>query len=485
MAPGYGISSIGNYANDSAFWNAYNSYNPSMAYAYQAAAQQAAAQQQAASAVQPSYTTNATTSTDPTFKGTEKSESSSSGISTGLIVGGTIVAGAATLLYAAKKGNGQGVKAGFKNIWNSITGKGAAQAADKADDVVSKVSSIIKDGGKNLKEYTIQKDGMSFVMKDGKPVKIITQDKKVIDKAKDITAWLKKNPSVRSEVNGLNLRGTTLPKGVSLAYTKEIADGKNTYKMFVENGKVVKAASKDKAGKWIDVAEDQFEGFIRNHAKQVKEAETLQKTLYGKKVQILNGKGKLVTQTGNVQMNVRNGEVIAAKFNGKDLKPEELKALGKDFKSDIGIFGRENGSRYGLTNYEYVYRQKGGQTIRFDNSRKIKNVTSVSQKDITNSDAIKSWFEKNEGIKSEIDNIASTGSLSSGYRFGNMVYKDDAGRTFQIAGDKIQGIKLNKKITLCGKTFKAGDLINGKYLGEWRKTAENGNAYDTVLAMLG
>ena len=128
--------------------------------------------------------------------------------------------------------------------------------------------------------------------------------------------------------------------------------------MLVENGKVVKASSKDRAGKWVDVAENQFEGFIKNHAKQVKEAETLQKTLHGKDVQILNKKGKLVKQRGSVQLNVRNGEVISAKFNGRDLKPEELKALGKDFKTEIGQFGHEAGSRYGLSNYEYVYRQK-------------------------------------------------------------------------------------------------------------------------------
>ena len=128
--------------------------------------------------------------------------------------------------------------------------------------------------------------------------------------------------------------------------------------MIVENGKVVKAASKDRAGKWVDVAENQFEGFIKNHAKQVKEVETLQKTLHGKKVKMLNSKGKLVEQTGNIQLNVRNGEVISAKFNGRDLKPEELKALGKDFKTEIGQFGHEAGSRYGLSNYEYVYRQK-------------------------------------------------------------------------------------------------------------------------------
>ena len=77
---------------------------------------------------------------------------------------------------------------------------------------------------------------MSFIMKDGKPVKIITQDKKVIDKAKDVTDWLSKNTSVHREVNGLALYGAALPKGVSLAYTREITDGKNVYRMIVENG---------------------------------------------------------------------------------------------------------------------------------------------------------------------------------------------------------------------------------------------------------
>lgn len=347
MAPGYGISSIGNYANDPYFMYAYNGYNPNFM-----GVQQYSQAVQSAPEVQAPDTTVVT---DPTFKGADKSEGSSS--NTALLLGGTAVS-AAALIYAAKKGNGKGIKEGFKNIYNSWFKKGAEKAADKIDDAAAKISNILKDGGKNLKEYTIQKDGMSFIMKDGKPVKIITQDKKVIDKAKDVTDWLSKNPSVRREVNGLALYGAALPKGVSLAYTREITDGKNVYRMLVENGKVVKASSKDRAGKWVDVAENQFEGFIKNHAKQVKEVETLQKTLHGKDVQILNKKGKLVKQRGSVQLNVRNGEVISAKFNGRDLKPEELKALGKDFKTEIGQFGHEAGSRYGLSNYEYVYRAK-------------------------------------------------------------------------------------------------------------------------------
>ena len=226
MAPGYGISSIGNYANDPYFMYAYNGYNPNFM-----GVQQYSQAVQSAPEVQAPDTTVVT---DPTFKGADKSEGSSS--NTALLLGGTAVS-AAALIYAAKKGNGKGIKEGFKNIYNSWFKKGAEKAADKIDDAAAKISNILKDGGKNLKEYTIQKDGMSFIMKDGKPVKIITQDKKVIDKAKDVTDWLSKNPSVRREVNGLALYGAALPKGVSLAYTREITDGKNVYRMIVENGK--------------------------------------------------------------------------------------------------------------------------------------------------------------------------------------------------------------------------------------------------------
>ena len=326
---------------------------------------------------------------------------------------------------------------------------------------------------------------MSFFMKDGKPVKIITQDKKVIDKAKDVAKWVKDNSSVMNEVKKLNLHGTTLPKGVSLSYTREIADGKNLYRMVVENGQVVKASSKDKAGKWVEVAENQFDGFIKNHAKQVKEAETLTRTFGGKKVQLLNSKGKLVAQNGSIQMNVRNGKIVSAKFNGsRDLKPEELKALNQDYKSIVQNFGRENGSKYGLKNYEYIYRQKGGQEIRFNSAKSILRVNAVTNKEITNADAIRSYLEKNDAIKTELENIASTGTVSNGYRLGNIIYKNDNGITFNITGNKINGIKLGKKITIDKKTFKAGELIDGKWLDEWRKTAANDNDYQAVLAML-
>ena len=488
MAPGYGISSIGSYANDPYFMYALNSYNPNFMGTQQASSQQIAQQPTQSTVTTPTIDTTSV-GIDPTFKGYEKSDD---GISTGkLVAGGLMIAGGAlACIKAYKRGDGTGIKKmlnGFKQYGQKLLGSSAKEvaekASDKADDVAAKISNIIKDGGKNLQEYTIQKNGMSFVIKNGKPVKIITQDKKVIDKSTDVTKWVKEHPSIENEVKNMNL-SSNLPKGVSLSYTKKIADGKNLYRLTVENGKVVKASSKDRAGNFIEVAEDQFEGFIKNHAKQVKEAETLQRTFYGKKVQILNKKGKLVAQTGNVEMSVRGGQVVSAKFGGKDLKPEEIKALQHDFKAEIQNIGNEAGNKYGLKDYEYVYRQKGGQTLRFNNSRTITNVTAVTEKDITNTSAIDSFLGKNESIKNELDNIVSTGNISNGFRIGNITYKSESGIIYNISGNKINGIKLDKKVKIDGKTFKAGEVIDGKYLGEWRKTAENNNDYQAVLELL-
>ena len=105
MAPGYGISSIGNYANDPYFMYAYNGYNPNFMGVQQ--------YPQAAQAVSDVQVPDTTAVTDPAFKGSDKSEGSSS--NTALLVGGTAVS-AAALIYAAKKGNGKGIKEGLSLI---------------------------------------------------------------------------------------------------------------------------------------------------------------------------------------------------------------------------------------------------------------------------------------------------------------------------------------------------------------------------------
>ena len=147
MAPGYGINSIGSYASDPYFMYALNSYNPNFMGTQQTPA---VSQPQNYTIEQPAVTTTA-----PSFKGSDDEKESSNA---GLIVGGTVVAGAATLIYAAKKGNGKGIKEGFKNIWRGLTGKGAETAAEKAaqeaaEKVSAKIRAVMGKDGKLI--YTI------------------------------------------------------------------------------------------------------------------------------------------------------------------------------------------------------------------------------------------------------------------------------------------------------------------------------------------
>ena len=143
MAPGYGINSIGSYASDPYFMYALNSYNPNFMGTQQTPM---VSQPQNYTIEQPAVTTTA-----PSFKGSDDEKESSNA---GLIVGGTVVAGAATLIYAAKKGNGKGIKEGFKNIWRGLTGKGAEKAAQEAAEKVSaKIRAVMGKDGKLI--YTI------------------------------------------------------------------------------------------------------------------------------------------------------------------------------------------------------------------------------------------------------------------------------------------------------------------------------------------
>ena len=108
MAPGYGISSIGSYANDPYFMYALNSYNPNFMGTQQSGqASQTANQYSLPQADTTSVTTPAVT-VDPTFKGSEKSDD---GISTGkLVAGGLLVAGGAlACIKAYKRGDGTGI----------------------------------------------------------------------------------------------------------------------------------------------------------------------------------------------------------------------------------------------------------------------------------------------------------------------------------------------------------------------------------------
>lgn len=141
-----GVNGIGSsYYTDPYFLYALNSYNPNFMGANTASAGSATSGTETATATQPASTAQ---TANPSFEGNSEKSSSN----TGLIVAG--VAGTAGLLYALKRGNGKGIKAGFKNIWNGITGNKAAQEVTEAAASVSNKLRAVLDKKNNL-VYTI------------------------------------------------------------------------------------------------------------------------------------------------------------------------------------------------------------------------------------------------------------------------------------------------------------------------------------------
>lgn len=249
MAPGYGINSIGSYASDPYFMYALNSYNPNFMGTQQTPA---VSQPQNYTIEQPVVTT-----TTPSFKGSDDEKESSNA---GLIVGGTVVAGAATLIYAAKKGNGKGIKEGFKNILRGLKGKGAETAAEKAT--------------RAMKEFSYKaKDGSIVYVKDGKIAKVaIKGEDKVLDKAGEINKYIADNGVTIPSA----FTGSKLTDGVNL--TKyQFTHNKKTYT--VENGEIIsivdggKKVNKDKVSEFLEKMNATEKGQIEKKIAKVQNGE--------------------------------------------------------------------------------------------------------------------------------------------------------------------------------------------------------------------
>ncbi len=160
-----GVNGIGSsYYTDPYFLYALNSYNPNFMGANTASAGSATSGTETATATQPASTAQ---TANPSFEGNGEKSSSN----TGLIVAG--VAGTAGLLYALKRGNGKGIKAGFKNIWNGITGNKAAQEATEAAASVSNKLRAVLDKNNNL-VYTIP--GKNKVLKTEAEIRKYAED---------------------------------------------------------------------------------------------------------------------------------------------------------------------------------------------------------------------------------------------------------------------------------------------------------------------
>jgi hypothetical protein len=228
-----------------------------------------------------------------------------------------------------------------------------------------------------------------------------------------------------------------------------------------------------KGEKFVEIPQKELEAFIKNHTGIVNQATTLTSTLNGKTIKLLNSKGELIAKKGqSVTMSVRDGKVIEAFVGSRKLKAEELKALQTDFSKEIAQFGKQSGNTYGLTNFEYVYRQKGGQKVRFDARRNITAINSIQDKSIVNADDIKKYLEANSGIKAELEGITAGSALPDGYRLGNIIVKSDSGNIFTICDGKVQAITLPN-----GKVYK----IHTRDFIDSMNTAEIKNEVEKIL----
>ncbi len=445
-------------------------------------------------------TTQTLTALNPSFQGAYTSNANADSDIGAYAAGAVAVLGAAALTFAAYKKGGsiKNIPEGFKQM-----GKSAVNLVKGL--VVKGEKNIVKQAGKNLTDFTINKDGVQVLMKDGNPVKIITRDKQTLKEASKISEWLKDNKTINDMISKLDVSGK-LPKGVSLAYTKEVKDGKNIYKMFVENGKVVKAQSKDRAGKWVEVAEDQLQAFMENHSSQVKEAETLTKTLKNQTVRLADGTKK----KGKLTMSVRYGEytpkvnspkvtskpktrvtnhVVEAFIDGQKLNERELELLQKDFASQISQFGKENGSVYGLKDFDFIYKTRenakkgiiGGQQFRFSTNvaghtgtNWVTNANVTGSRTLTGAEEIKQFLEKNTGINAGIEAIKK-GNTVDGFWLSNAVIASNSGNKYLINPNtkKVLSIELAD-----------GTVKKGADLSAWCKIAENKNEYDKILSQI-
>ena len=113
---GYDINSINALGSDPMFLAALNAYNPNFMRT-----QQASQMQQVATNPQVASTTPQQAALTQTTELPKADYSQEADSNTGLVAGLTVTAlGAASLIYAAKKGNGEGIIKGFKNIFKGV-----------------------------------------------------------------------------------------------------------------------------------------------------------------------------------------------------------------------------------------------------------------------------------------------------------------------------------------------------------------------------
>ena len=245
MSNGYGINSINALGSDPMFLAALQAYNPNFM----------GTQQVQATQIPQTVTTPqvATTQTQALPKA-DYSEGSDS--STGMVLGlGAVAAGAATLIYAAKKGNGEGIIKGFKNIFNST--KGSVSDALKAN--------------RAMKEFRFKaKDGSQIFVKDGKVVNIIEKGaNQEIKDAKEIQKLLTEKGINQADL--LNYK--KLKDVVFKEYSFEATYNGRT--ILVENGKITKINNVTSSDVIKDIGgQNKYDNFMKNIVEIVEKGKT-------------------------------------------------------------------------------------------------------------------------------------------------------------------------------------------------------------------
>lgn len=245
MSNGYGINGINALGSDPMFLAALQAHNPNF---------MGAQQLQAAQTPQVVTTPQVTTTQTQALPQADYSEGSDS--NTGMVAGlGAVAAGAATLIYAAKKGNGEGIIKGFKNIFNST--KGSVSESLKAN--------------RAIKEFRFKaKDGSQILVKDGKVANILEKGtNEEIKGTKEINKFLKDKGIKQADL----LDFTKLKDVRFKEYSFTTQYGGKT--ILVENGKIAKingTVSSDVAKELG--GEDAYNKFMKNVIEMVEKGGT-------------------------------------------------------------------------------------------------------------------------------------------------------------------------------------------------------------------
>lgn len=347
---GYDINSINALGSDPMFLAALQAYNPNFM----------GTQQVQATQIPQTVTTPqvATTQTQALPKA-DYSEGSDS--STGMVLGlGAVAAGAATLIYAAKKGNGEGIIKGFKNIF-------------KSNNAVKEAAEAVTGGAKK----TAPLEKIRVMMKGGKPVYYIPGKTTTTKNATEIQNLIN-NDSELKKLTGLRFRTgeTNINSG-----TFRIKSGSQEYSITFDGKKVTKIEQLtgkgkgnitdkyiDKDGKFLDTFKDET---MQEKADAF--SERLNKILQGDFAEISSKETNLTdfvytTKMGDSVAKIRRQQISTHNAPKDNIKIEELttlKAFDRDIPAEEDVIlhcirtARENGNNVdSLVGKDFLKRHK-------------------------------------------------------------------------------------------------------------------------------